>query len=204
MVLAVILLATCVLRLNWERMVADSLVESLRVPFTSFPLEIAGPEWEGEDVPLSEVERQATGVAAYVQRRYTSGDKEIWFYVGFVAGGSTGAIHTPEYCLPASGYQLQRTGTITLDLAGLPRQSRWRETLWKDPLDVPVYSLHTFYYEGSFEPAEWRLRARRVFGVSCFTVVNVTGEYTGSLEETRRHYHGLLEKAVPLLLGHLP
>ena len=203
-VLAILLHAACGLRLAWERSTAAAMVENPRVPLTSFPRDIAGPEWREEDVPLREAERVIIGVTDYLQRRYTSGDLEIWFYVGFVSGRATGTIHAPEYCLPASGYELQRTDDITLDVPHLPQSARWRENLWKDSRGGPVYSLHTLYYNGGFEPEEWRLRAARALGLSYFVVLNVMGAYTGSLDETRSHYRGFLEKAVPLLLRHLP
>jgi hypothetical protein len=203
-VLVLILLGACGLRLLWDRRVAASMVESVRLPFTSFPPGIAGPEWKEQDVPLREVERSTIGVTDYLQRRYTRGDQEIWLYAGFIAGRSRGTIHPPEYCLPASGYELQETDSITLDVPGFPQPTRWKENLWRDARGAPVYCLHTLYYNGSFEPEDWRLRTARVLGVPYFVTLNVMGAYTGSLEETRSHYRGLLETAVPLLVRHLP
>jgi hypothetical protein len=203
-VLALGLWAGFGLKLLWQSTIADSVVDDLRIPFASFPLEIDGLDWEVEEVPLLEEERRAAGLSAYIQRLYTKGDRELWLYVGFVGGGTAGAIHAPEYCLPAGGYELGEEETIHLDLPGIPQPTRWKENLWTDSTGAPVYSLYSFYYNGRFEPSEWRLRASRILGVPYFAVLNVTGDYTGTLAETRGHYAGILRSVVPLLLRHFP
>jgi Protein of unknown function (DUF3485) len=202
--LAAILWAASGLRLVWDAVFAVTAVDAPCLPFSIFPREIAGPEWAAEDVPMDEDERLTTGVASYLQRHYTSGGRQFWFYVGFVSGRTAGAIHDPRYCYPASGLHLEREESIALVVDGLAGPARFQEGQWKDSLGQPVYSLYSLYYRGTFAPEDWRLRAARLLGVPYFASLSVTGDFVGSIEETRTHYQGIMARVIPLLLRHLP
>jgi hypothetical protein len=202
--LAALLWASLGLRLAWDAFFAVEAIDAPSVPFASFPFEIAGAEWAGEDVPLDEEERLTIGVATYLQRRYRNAGREFWLYVGFVGGRTAGAIHDPKICYPASGLRLEREDSLALAVEGLPAPARFQEGQWRDSSGQPVYSLYTLCYRGGFAPEDWRLRAARLVGVPYFATLSLTGDYVGSIEETRAFYRRILERVLPLLGRHLP
>lgn len=176
----------------------------LRIPFARFPMDFPGPGWEGKDVPLmAETERIAM-VTDYIQRTYTRGSREVWFYVGYVQGWTPTAVHHPGICFPLRGLILQREEVVTINVPGITAPLRFNETLWQQELGGSFYTLSTFYYRGKFEPSENQLRLDRFLGIDYFAIITVSGTFTGSQNRDREIYFDLIRKAVPELLNHFP
>ena len=203
LVLACILWVAFGIRAAWvSSLLPEGGPVPLRIPFSLLHMDAVGPGWIGENVPLDEdVERQAR-VTAYIQRNYRKGGLSLWFYVGYVGHWSPGSIHHPDICFPGSGFELVAKGTATIPAPGLSKELRFKEFRWKDPHEGETYTLSTFYYNGKFEPEEWRLRWDSLFGVRYFAIITISGSQTGSLEETRSEYQDVARRAMPLLLEH--
>lgn len=86
------------------------------------PRELAG--FAGEDVALSNEERVATGVSAYLMRTYRRADVAADFfsvYIGYYDQQSQGkTIHSPRNCLPGSGWEPLESVPVTLETRAGP------------------------------------------------------------------------------------
>jgi exosortase D (VPLPA-CTERM-specific) len=86
--------------------------------FGEFPLEISG--WQGNRTRMEQVYLDALKFDDYsmVDYRDPSG-KTVGFYAAYYASQSKGeSIHSPESCLPGSGWTFQESGALSLPLAG--------------------------------------------------------------------------------------
>jgi hypothetical protein len=131
------------------------------VPLESLPLQILGEGWRGENVPLDPDVKQRAKVAAYVQRTYQGDRASLWFYVGYVDRWVPEAIHHPDVCFPGSGFEQIAKNAITVPDATIGTPLNFREYLWNSPRGGGTYTLSTFYYNGKFEPDEWKLALGR-------------------------------------------
>ena len=91
----------------------------------SLPQSVAG--WEGTDQPISQAEREILGPdTRFARKLYTNavGDE---VYVSIVMSGPdmNTSIHRPERCLPAQGWTISDSKTITLPVpSGLLKTTR--------------------------------------------------------------------------------
>lgn len=202
-VLALVLWGAYGLRLICERtLLPDTTPVPLRVPFSRLPMDVVGPEWRGTFIPLEEDVRKQAHVTDYLQRRYQRQDFSFWLYVGYVGRWSPEAVHHPDVCFPGSGFTLERKESITIPAPGVAPELRFKEFLWRSPRGMGTYTLSSFYYNGKFEPDDWRLRGDSLFGIRYFAIVTVSGDRRESLEETRNVYHEVLRRSIPTLLQH--
>jgi EpsI family protein len=91
----------------------ESVVE--RKPLASLPLTLG--EWKGrEAAPLADDVLAQLGVDDYVNRQYVhAGAAPIGIYVGYYTSQRQGdTIHSPENCLPGSGWRPIETGIAQL------------------------------------------------------------------------------------------
>jgi len=174
----------------------------LRIPLSEFPREALGSDWTGWDVPLDENVEKRARVSAYLQREYKSRGSTLWFYVGYVAKWSPGSIHHPSICFPGSGFELEDTATVVVAVPGMQEEALFTEYLWRTPQGGGTYTLSSFYYNGKFQPEEWRLRMDSLSGIRYFAIVTLSGSLASSMEETRELYQGALQQALPVLLRH--
>ncbi len=165
-------------------------------------MDAVGTGWIGENVPLDEDVEKMARVTAYLQRKYLKGGLSLWLYVGYVGCWSPGATHHPGVCFPGSGFELVTKNTVAIPAPGLTKEMRFKEFLWNGPHDGGTYTLSTFYYNGKFEPEEWRLRWDSLFGVRYFAIITLSGSQAGSLEETRSVYQDAARRSMPRLLEH--
>jgi len=174
----------------------------LRMPLDDLPMGVCGPEWVGEDTPLDDEVLARARVSSYVQRSYRRGSANLWFYVGYVARWEPESIHHPAICFPGSGYELILDRKIELSAPGFDKPLRFKEYLWNSPRSGGTYTLTAFYYNGKFEPDDWRLRMDSLAGVKYFAIVTVSGSLLGSVEETRAVYQEVLKRSMPVLVRH--
>ena len=182
----------------------DAVAEPLRISFTEFPLDVAGPGWRGERVPLDDAVIERSGVTDYLNQHYSSGRRSIWVYAGYVSGYSPDSIHYPDVCFPASGFELESKSVRRIWLSGAAEDVAMNEYIWRRELGGGTYTLSTFCYNGRFEPHEWRLRADRIVGIRYFTIITISGDLVGGLEYTRSVYADVARRMIPRLMEHLP
>jgi EpsI family protein len=85
-----------------------------RPPLGELPRAIDG--WRGTDAaPLADDVVATLGVDEYVNRRYERGGLPVSVYIGYYANQRSGdAIHSPQNCLPGSGWQPVASGTARI------------------------------------------------------------------------------------------
>ena len=92
---------------------------SPRQPLQAFPAAIAGWRAVG-DVPIDAEARQVLRADDYLDRNYrTPSGAVVNLYVAYYASQRQGAaIHSPQNCLPGSGWQPIESGVTTLETPG--------------------------------------------------------------------------------------
>jgi exosortase D (VPLPA-CTERM-specific) len=92
-------------------------------PFKSFPLVVGG--WKGENQFLDQKFIDVLEFSDYVSINYAKSDSmPINMYVAYYASQKKGkSIHSPETCLPGSGWVFRNSGKITIPLSGNPSSS---------------------------------------------------------------------------------
>ena len=204
-ILATILWTVLGLRLVYDATLApDTTPASLRLPFSEFGLYDLRSGWQGMDVPLDKATEDRAGTTAYINRYFTDKRHGLWVYVGFVSGWTPESIHYPDICFPATGLELRSKETLKIPVDGFESPLAFHEYQWSRGLNRPTYTLSTFYYNGKFAPAEYDLRMERILGVRHFTILTISGDFVGSLQETREHFSSVVNEVVPALIRHMP
>ncbi len=204
-VLALLLVSAAAARILYDHSLApEAIAAPPRIPFSEFPLDVAGPGWRGQTLELDEAVIERSGVSDYVSQRYTDGRRTLWVYVGYVGGYSPDSIHYPEICFPGNGLELESKAVRRFPISGIADDAAMNEYLWRRKPGGGTYTLSTFCYNGKFEPHEWRLRADRIVGIPYFAIITISGDLMGDLETTRAVYHSVLERMIPQLMKHLP
>lgn len=90
-----------------------------REPLSQLPCTLEA--WQcGGDVPFDREILAVLGVDDYVNRTYASGSQIVGLYVGYYASQRTGdAIHSPQNCLPGSGWQPISSERTSIDAGGI-------------------------------------------------------------------------------------
>ncbi|MGB2633595.1 MAG: exosortase C-terminal domain/associated protein EpsI [Candidatus Acidiferrum sp.] len=89
-----------------------------REPLSELPYSVG--VWKGEDLPLSPAIVAALNVTDHANRAYLdSAGVPVQLYIGYYASQRTGdTIHSPKNCLPGSGWEPIRSGTIPIKVEG--------------------------------------------------------------------------------------
>jgi EpsI family protein len=91
-----------------------------RQPLSAFPTQIGDWRSRGEE-PLEDDVLQVLGVDEYVNRTYVDqASVPLNLYIGYYASQRTGStIHSPQNCLPGSGWQPVESSRIQLTAGGM-------------------------------------------------------------------------------------
>jgi EpsI family protein len=94
--------------------------EVAREPLATLPCDVDTWRCTG-DIPLERDVLAVLGVDDYVNRTYAGGgDRIMGLYIGYYASQRTGeAIHSPQNCLPGSGWQPIASERTTVDAGGV-------------------------------------------------------------------------------------
>jgi EpsI family protein len=86
-------------------------------PFSQFPLSVGA--WEGTRQFIEQMIITRWNISNYTMIDYKSGDgKHVDFYVVYYESQRKGeSIHSPETCLPASGWSFRQAGTVQVPIA---------------------------------------------------------------------------------------
>jgi len=103
---------------------ADRETAVARTPLAQVPFRIG--EWSGRDAgSFQDDVIAAAGVDEYINRQYAAapGGVPISLYVGYYASQRQGdTIHSPQNCLPGSGWQPVESGTATVTVGARREQ----------------------------------------------------------------------------------
>lgn len=100
--------------INWFEMRGEAAV--VRKPLKEFPAELGQWKQKGDDIKFSQATESVLRASDYVMRDYFSPDgRKVNLYVGYYASQRTGSTyHSPQNCLPGSGWELNRPGSVTV------------------------------------------------------------------------------------------
>ena len=86
-------------------------------PFSSFPLKIAS--WQGSRGLLGQNIIDTLDLSDYTMMDYRQADgRTVNFYIAYYQSQSKGeSIHSPETCLPGSGWRFEKSGMVKLPVA---------------------------------------------------------------------------------------
>lgn len=92
----------------------------LAKPLASLPFNIG--QWHGVDIPIDARQLRGAAVDDYVSRDYRAQNgPPIALYIGYYKSQRTGeSIHSPQNCLPGSGWQPLSTRPLVLNVAKRP------------------------------------------------------------------------------------
>jgi len=104
----------------------------------SVPLDSQG--WRGQDFPLDEKTSEILGADFNLNRRYTNGEGQtVWLFLSYFKDQRYGSqIHSPQNCLPGSGWAIAQKEMVVLDTGKDRLQSRFLKTT-KGENEVKVY-----------------------------------------------------------------
>ena len=84
--------------------------------FASFPLQVG--EWSGKRERMDQIFVDELDLSDYVIVDYVNGGRGVNFYTAYYESQRKGeSIHSPETCLPGSGWEFRNAGSLTLPLA---------------------------------------------------------------------------------------
>jgi len=87
-------------------------------PFSEFPMAVA--EWTGKRQAMEQTMIDALHFSDYLMATYQNPEGHmIDFYVAYYESQRKGeATHSPETCLPGSGWEFKQSGAVSVDLGG--------------------------------------------------------------------------------------
>ena len=181
----------------------------LRRSFEEFPFQVSAHR--GEERGLEPEIIKALGVTDFMMRYYTApGRLPIWLYVGYYESQRTGAIiHSPQQCLPGSGWSIVRLERANIDVPGTEaRRITINRVLVAKGEDQQVV-LYWYQERGRVIASEYWGKAYMVWDSITRTrtdgaLVRVSAPVAGSEEETYRQVAEFSQRIFPLLTEFLP
>jgi EpsI family protein len=178
-----------------------------RKPLAELPLELG--EWRGREAsPFADDVLAQLGVDDYINRQYLqAGSAPVGIYVGYYASQRQGdTIHSPQNCLPGSGWRPIETRVTRLPVAG--REVPVNHFLIQKGLDRQVVF---YWYQGRgrvianeyANKALLMLDAARLHRTNGGLVRMITPVVT-TAEAATRELTAFATLAFPLLDAHLP
>lgn len=114
---AIVIIATLMLAIGlaWQLQPPRQTTTILtRAPLTVFPMQFGG--WNGAAVPLDENVKRVLAADDYVAANYNTTQGEVGLLLTFYgAQTQSNALHSPEVCLPGSGWEVSRWTQMAVD-----------------------------------------------------------------------------------------
>ncbi len=103
--------------INWFEQRGEAKVE--RKDLSGIPSKLGEWNQKGGDIKFSEQTESVLKTSDYVMRDYVKNGRRANLYIGYYASQKTGATyHSPQNCLPGSGWQMRSPGLVTIPLSG--------------------------------------------------------------------------------------
>jgi EpsI family protein len=118
--LLVLLTGAFVYKLRYSRAEVESVPTLQSIPLIFEP-------WRGEDFPLDERTSQILGADLNLHRRYTHREGHtLWLFMSYFRDQRYGSqIHSPQNCLPGSGWAIVTKEKVILEIGQHNLQSRF-------------------------------------------------------------------------------
>ena len=128
------------------------------VPFQPAAIELALPQsvadWQGEEEPVTQGERDVLGPDTQFAKKLYTNNRGDQIYVSVVMSGPdmNTSIHRPERCLPAQGWTVADSKTVSLQSSQGPlkatRLHNMRNVRTDSGRSLPIYSLNYYWFVG--------------------------------------------------------
>ena len=114
-------------------------------------------DWVGEDFPLSEPVAEALGADVTFNRFYRGpGGATAWVFMAYFRKQEVGSqIHSPQHCVPGSGWTIQGVERTQVDRGGAPAEV---QRLAIDRLGSPQVMLYWFRTRSGVLAGEYGLK----------------------------------------------
>jgi len=178
----------------------------LKRDFTEFPLR-HGP-WVGQSYTLDDRVTGMLKMDEYLNRQYISGDDSVGLYIGYYATQREGGqIHSPQICLPASGWVKvsETTDTVTVDRLG---PVNYVKSVYQKGSDKEIFA-YWYRMKNTNITSEVALRMYRFlhairYGRNDAAFIRVSVPVRDNLESANQVAQGFMRDFLPLLSDYLP
>ena len=126
------------------------------VMLPKFSAEISG--WVAQENPVDEKITRALRLDQSLRQNYTRSDgKKLELFVGYYRNQKFGAqVHSPQHCLPGSGWTILRYGKFQLPFAG----ASFVNQLHINKNEMNQFVIYWFASDGQLVQTEWALKLR--------------------------------------------
>lgn len=125
-------------------------------PFSQFPLTVGG--WEGTRQLMEHEVLQVLDLSDYTITDFQSGGRHVDFYVAYYESQRKGeSIHSPETCLPGSGWIFRQAGQMKVPVAGPARFITVNRAIMEKN-DVQKISYFWFPMRGRILTSLWQVK----------------------------------------------
>lgn len=180
------------------------------VPLARFPLQIG--EWSGVQVPLSHKEKVILNADGYASVLYTrkAGEPPLQFFSAYYDHQTPEKnIHSPQNCIPSSGWVILDSNTLKLPLYGKDRPSvRVNYDVIQKGLERQVV-LYWYQERGRIFPNEYwgryyLIRDALLLHRTDGALVRVSMPFSGRAKLALRTETRFIQDVMPLLSSYIP
>jgi len=179
-------------------------------PFTQFPLSVG--DWEGTRQIMEQKFITELDLSDYTMIDYKNGEgKHVDFYVAYYESQRKGeSIHSPETCLPGSGWVFRQAGRVQVGIAGQSGSIRVNRAIMEKS-GVQQISYFWFPARGRILTNAWEMKfftfwdsltRQRTDGALVRIITPVYGNE--EVKDAEARIEGFTEEIVPVLDGFLP
>jgi EpsI family protein len=178
-------------------------------PFDQFPMQIG--EWTGAREDMEQQFLDVLKFSDYIMADYTDrAGKAVNFYVAYYQDQQKGeSIHSPETCLPSSGWEFTDTGNVTILVGGTTSMKVNRAFMVKDNARELVYywfpqrgRILTNLYQLKIYTFWDSLTKQRTDGALVRVITTVM--QSEKLSDAEARLQGFVGQVLPILNDYIP
>ncbi|MHB8543827.1 MAG: exosortase C-terminal domain/associated protein EpsI [Leptospirales bacterium] len=180
------------------------------VPLSRFPVQVG--EWSGVPIPLSHKEKDILNADGYASVLYTrqQGSPPLQFFSAYYDHQTPEKnIHSPQNCLPSSGWVILHSNTVKLPLYGKSRPPvQVNYDVIQKGLEMQVV-LYWYQERGRIFPNEYwgryyLIRDAILLHRTDGALVRVSMPFTGQAKVALRTETSFIQRVMPLLSSYIP
>lgn len=188
----------------------DEGIIPTHVPLARFPVQVG--EWSGIPVPLSHKEKSILNADGYASVLYTrrAGEPPLQFFSAYYDHQTPEKnIHSPQNCLPSSGWVILHSNTVKLPLYGKSRPPvRVNYDVIQKGLEMQVV-LYWYQERGRIFPNEYwgryyLIRDALLLHRTDGALVRVSMPFSGRAKLALRTETRFIQRVMPLLSSYIP
>jgi EpsI family protein len=167
-------------------------------------------DWEGMEVVETPEMQIKIGALDMVHRFYYRGDETMQLYIAYFGGIRGAAPHHPDICMPASGWSSISNAIVDRQVSGFGEEMlRVHEDVYEKDFDKRVIIWWEYIHgrngaNRALQQLQWALPRFLGGKVGSVLQVQVSLEFKGSLEESRKRIYTFMEALGPYIQEILP